>query len=159
MRLLRPVYLVTTGAVLCWLAIAFVVVPRLGDALSFNKAPDTTSPDGAKADQAGNPVPPREFRGNVYHIIFDSYQSEAYQYFLEKTPELKQLPVTYFPNFHSNSALTHFSAAELFAGGFYTPGALPENWHNAAFQSGGMMGYLAGDGIRLHLYVAYPEYC
>ena len=158
MRQSWRVYLVAIGAAVCWLAIAFVVVPRLGDTLSFNKVSNTPLSGGAETGQASNQAPARDFRGNVYHIVFDSYQSEAYQYFLDKTPELKQLPVTYYPNFRSSRPSTYFSLAELFAGDFYTPTLSAERWHTAAIQNG-MMAYLANAGIRLHLYVTYPYYC
>ncbi len=153
------IYLIVIGVAACWLSLAFVVVPRLGDPVSFNQVANTASPDGAETGQAGSQVTPRNFRGNVYHIIFDSYQSEAYPYFLAQTPELNQLPLTYFPNFQCNSSLTYFSMAQLFAGDFYTPGMSPESWHTAAFQSQGMMGSLVNNGVRLHLYPYYPEYC
>jgi hypothetical protein len=158
MRRSWRVYAVAIGAAVCWLAIAFVVVPHLGDALSFNKVSNTTPANGAEADQASSQVPSRDFRGNVYHIVFDSYQSEAYQYFVDKTPELKQLPVTYYPNFRSSRPATYFSLAELFASDFYTPTVSAERWHDAAIQNG-MMAYLANEGVRLHLYIAYPDYC
>ncbi len=142
-----------------WLIIAFVVMPRLGDPVSFNKVSNTASPDATKASQSSTPLPSGKFRGNVYHIVFDAYQSEAYQYFLAKTPELNQLPFTYFPNFRSNSSVTYFSVAELFAGDFYSADLSPESWHNAALQSRGMMGYLANGGVRLNLYPYNSEPC
>jgi Sulfatase len=156
---LRRVYVVVTCVAACWLGIAFVVLPLLGDPTSFNDVSAMTPPLGAEASQASSQGAPRNFRGNVYHIIFDSYQSEAYQYFLDTTPELSQLPFTYFPNFRTNSSRTYFSLVELFSSDFYTPDKTPESWHNAAFQSGGMMAYLAHSGVQLHLYPHFPEYC
>jgi hypothetical protein len=145
-------YLAAACVALGWFGIEFVILPRLADPVSFNKVSGTTEPAAA-----GSPV--QNFRGNVYHIIFDGYQSEAYQYFLDKTPELNQLPLTYYPNFRANSSMTYFSTAELFTGNFYTVDMSPEDWHNAAFQSLGMMKYLANGGVRLHLYPFYPEFC
>ena len=152
----RP-YLGIICVVLLGLGIAFVVIPRLGDPVTFNKvsSPPAT-PEGA---QSGGQSSARAFRGNVYHIVFDAYQSEAYRYFLDKAPESNQLPFTYYPNFRANSSMTYFSLAELFTGDFYTLDMSPEDWHNAAFQSRGMMEYLANGGVRLHLYPYYPEFC
>jgi len=147
--------LVVTGVALCWLGVAFVVLPLLGDPVTFNKVSNAAPPDSV---QASNQVPLRSFRGNVYHIIFDGYQSQAYQYFLVKTPELGQLPFTYFPNFRVNSPRTYLSLAELFASNFYIPNMSPERWHNTAFQTG-MLDSLAKGGVRLRLYPHYPENC
>ena len=149
------VCLAVIGAALCWLSAAFVALPRLVAPVSFNQVPSTTAPTAA---EAGNQAPLRNFRGNVYHIVFDPYQSEAYPYFLDKTPELNQLPFTYFPNFRTNSPRTYLSMAELFAGDLYSADLSPESWHNAALQNG-MMDYLANSGVRLNLYPHYPEYC
>ncbi len=152
------VYLAVIGAALCWLGVAFVVLPLLGDPVSFNKVSSVASHGATQASQANNQAPVRSFSGNVYHIIFDGYQSQAYQYFLDKTPELGQLPFTYFPNFRINSSATYLSLAELFASDFYTPNVSVERWHNAAFQTG-MLDYLANGGVKLNLYPHYPENC
>ncbi len=152
------IYLVIIDAALCWLGLAFIVVPYLGDPVSFNKVSSAESPAVAEASQAGNQTASRNFRGNVYHILLDTYQAEAYPYFLTKTPELSRLPFTYFPNFRTNSPRTYLSMAELFAGDLYSPDMSPESWHNAAFQSG-VLDYLARGGVQLDLYPHYPEYC
>jgi hypothetical protein len=149
-------YLGIICGALFWIGIAFVVVPRLGDPMSFNSPSNPSVPP--EAVQSGDQSPARAFRGNVYHIIFDSYQSEAYPYFLAKTPELSHLPLTYFPNFRSSRPKTNLSLAELFMGNFYSSDMPIERWQSAAFQSG-MMDYLANGGVQLHLYPYYPEYC
>jgi hypothetical protein len=159
MRQSWRIYLVVIGVALGWLSLAFVVVPRLGDPVSFNQVSNTASPAVAEASQTSNQAASRSFRGNVYHILLDSYQSEAYPYFLAQTPELNQPPFTYYPEFRSAAARTYFSMAELFASDFYPPGLLPESWHNAALQSGGLMGYLANSGVRLSVYARDPEQC
>ena len=146
-------YLVVACVVLCWLGVALVVLPRLGDPASFDKTPDPASPAMTEASSQT-----AKFRGNVYHIIFDSYQSEAYPYFLDKTPEPDRLPFTYYPNFRVSRVATYFSMAELFAGDFYSPDMPSDGWHNAAFQNG-MMAYLANGGVQLDLYPYYSEYC
>jgi hypothetical protein len=150
--------LVGISVALGWLGLAFAVAPRLGDSVSFNQVSNTASPAAAEASRTSNQAASRSFRGNVYHIIFDAYQSEAYPYFLGKTPELSQLPFTYYPDFHSNASLTYFSMAQLFASDFYTPGMSPENWFTAAIQNG-MMDYLAKSGVQLHLYPYWHEHC
>jgi hypothetical protein len=155
----RRVYVVMTCVAACWLGIAFVVLPFLGDPTSFNDVSAMTPPLGAEAGQASSQGAPRNFRGNVYHIIFDAYQSEAYQYFLDTTPGLSRLPFTYFPNFRANASRTYFSLTQLFSSDFYTPDKTPESWHNAAFQSGGMMAGLARGGVQLQLYPHFLEYC
>jgi hypothetical protein len=81
----------------------------------------------------------------VAHIL----GREVYQYFLEQTPEANQ----------SNATMTYISMAQLFMGDLYTPSMTPERWHNAAFQSGGMMAYLARGGVQLQLYPHFPEHC
>ncbi len=139
----------------CWLGAAFVALPLLGDPVSFNKVSNTGSSDGS---QTSSQVASRNYRGNVYHIVLDDYQSAAYQYLLAQVPEMGQLPFTYYPDFRSNAALTYFSMAQLFTGDFYTPSMSPERWHNAAFQTG-MLNYLASSGVQLDLYPHFPEYC
>ncbi len=142
------VYLAVIGAALCWLGVEFAVLPRLGDPVTFNKIFDTRS---FAAAESGDQAPARNFRGNVYHLILDSYQSEAYQYFLEKTPELNQLPFTYYPNFRVSRPTTYLSLTELFSGDTYAPNLLTKYWNDAPFQNG-MMAYLANAGVELGLY-------
>ena len=153
MRRAWQLYLVAAGVALGWLGIAFVVVPNLGTPVQLSRAANPSLPPVAGQSA------PHAFQGNVYHIVFDAYQSEAYQYLLPKTPELKQLPLTYYPQFRANSPWTYFSMAELFASDFYTPGMSPESWHAAALQGRGLMGYLANAGVRLHIYPIYDDYC
>jgi hypothetical protein len=153
---LRRVYVIVTCVAGCWLGVTLAVLPRLGDPVSFNKVSKEPSP---AVTEASNQLPQRSFRGNVYHIVFDSYQSEAFQYFLDRMPELQQLPFTYYPNFRANSWLTYWSMAVLFSGKLYTPDMSPESWRNTAFQHQGMMEYLANSGVQIHEYTNFPEHC
>lgn len=114
--------------------------------------------DPSEGTRTNREASPQRFNGNVYHIMLDAYQSEAYQYLAPKLPKLNEQPFTYFPEFSTNSAWTWSSTAELFYGDFYTPTTSVHDWYMKSYQEG-VLDDLVDNGVTLHLYPYYPFYC
>jgi len=125
---------------------------------TFATAPGALDPSiaGQRAHPAGRHRAARA--GNVYHIILDQYQSQAFQFALERQPGLKAYPFTFYPEFRANAWATAMSNAILFAGETYAGGTSIARWVRDA-HIGGMLAKVADAGVTLHQYPFYVYYC
>ncbi len=96
--------------------------------------------------------------GNVYHIILDAFQTEAYQVLAAGEPAFQFAGFTQYPEFTAHYARTNHSVPNALSGRFYRDGESMWAWREEAF-SGGLWAALAETGVALHLYPHYPPYC
>jgi len=106
---------------------------------------------GSEADQAGG------FRGNVYHLVFDAYQAEAFEYLLDEDPGIGQ-PFTHYPEFRTSSGKTWSSVPEMLWSRYYDPQQPLREFRLGVFQSG-LFELMFNSGVKLHLYPHYLYYC
>jgi len=95
--------------------------------------------------------------GNVYHLVFDGYQSEAFEYLLEQKPRIGG-PFTHYFNFHTSSGRTWSSVPELLWGRYYGPEETIDDWRDNPYQSG-LFERLFLAGVDIHVYPHYLYYC
>ena len=125
-----------------------------------NLSEDAHSPaETAVAGANGNAGAASDSRGgNVYHILFDSYQSQLYPYLLQSDPELRKYPLVLFDQFRTNSPSTWLSNAIMFWGRFYDGRWSMKKWSGFGIRDK-LFGDLVAEGIDLHLYPFYEFYC
>ncbi len=99
---------------------------------------------------AGMPSPTA---GNVYHIVLDGFQSEAFDMLRSRNPACIPEELTYFPAFRTQYLLTRYSLANLLAGTTYRDRESMRGWEAAAVDAG-LWARLAGAGWAVWL---YPE--
>lgn len=97
--------------------------------------------------------------GNVYHIILDAFQTEAFLVLAQQEPELEMDGFTLYPEFTAHYARTNHSVPNLLAGRFYRSGESMWEYRTNAIGGNGLWADLAAAGVGLHLYPHYPPYC
>lgn len=95
--------------------------------------------------------------GNVYHLVFDGYQSEAFEYLLEQEPQIGA-PFTQYSNFHTSSGRTWSSVPELLWSRYYSSEETIDGWRDNPYQSGLFAQFFLA-GVDVHLYPHYLYYC
>lgn len=124
-----------------------------GAAASMGSAPLPGAPEESETEPAPG------FTGNVYHLVLDGFQGEAYEKIAADRPDM--LPgFTYFPNFVSNAGRTIWSNGMLIRGVPLSElgDELPRAWVNRAF-SDGLWADLHRNGVAVHQYPHYDSYC
>jgi hypothetical protein len=101
------------------------------------------------AEEAGHAAAP--FDGNIYHIILDGFQSEAYEVLAARDSTWRFDGFTYYPRFRANYFVTEYSLPELFNGTLYSPEQTLSDWLEGA-KSGGLLKALSSHGFELALY-------
>jgi hypothetical protein len=91
------------------------------------------------------------FDGNIYHIILDGFQTEAYEILAARNPAWRFDGFTYYPRFKANYFFTEYSIPELMTGRLYGPGETFSEWLEEA-KTAGMLAVLASHGFELTLY-------
>lgn len=97
-------------------------------------------------------------RGNIYHVVLDGFQREAYEILTAKDPTLRPDGLTYFSRFTAGYFLTFYSLPHVLTGRTYREGESFHGWQHEA-SSAGVWGDLAVGGIDLTLYPYWDSYC
>jgi hypothetical protein len=95
---------------------------------------------------------------NVYLVVFDAYQSQMYEYLRDERTDIPELPMTFFPEFRSNSAKTWSSMTELLGGAHYSPQDRLSEWRRDSTDRG-VFSQLYHNGIQIHEYPYYGYHC
>lgn len=119
--------------------------------IRFDFARFARARQGGEADQAG------AFRGNVYHLVFDAYQAEAFEFLLDEDAGIGR-PFTHYPNFRTSSGKTWSSVPEMLWSRYYDPQQQLANFRLGVFQSG-LFGQMFNGGVKIHIYPHYLYYC
>lgn len=96
--------------------------------------------------------------GNVYHILLDAFQSEAYPALTAADPDLALPGFTYYPEFVVNYDTTRFSLAATLTGRYYRPDERMAAWLGEQY-TGGLWAHLVAGGVRLDLYPYFDLQC
>ena len=96
--------------------------------------------------------------GNVYHLVLDAFQTEAFMVLAEREPAFRFPGFTFYPEFTAHYARTNHSLPNALAGRHYRDGESIHGWREEAFTAG-LWGALAERNVGLHLYPHYPPYC
>ncbi len=98
------------------------------------------------------PTPGRDAPGNVYHILLDAYQSEAFSF--SGADAARRFPgFTFFSRFNTNFPSTSSSEPALIEGRFPRPGMSIEEWPARALRTGFWSDLAAADvGLWLYPY-------
>ena len=105
-----------------------------------------------------HPPPARVARGNVYHIVLDTFQSETFEHLRARRPDLDLTAFTYYSRFNTNYPATITAMSALLHGTFYQPGQSFRKWHHTA-PTEGFWRQLADAGVTLSLYPYLPYFC
>jgi hypothetical protein len=97
-------------------------------------------------------------RGNVYHVVLDAFQREAYEILTTSDPALRLDGFTYFSRFTAGYFLTFYSLPHLLTGRPYSAGESFHNWQHEVTDAG-VWSDLAAGGIELSLYPHWDSFC
>ena len=103
-------------------------------------------------------APHRPAAGNVYHIILDAFQREAFTDVVQRDPACRPPGFTEYTHFTSNYAWTEFSVPHVISGQFLPEGASLTEWTDAAFTNG-LWNALATAGVQVRAYPHYRNHC
>lgn len=109
---------------------------------------------GAPAAPTGNP----QERPNVYHILLDAFQAEAYQILSARDPSLALKGFTYYPQFASNYYYTNQSKASLLTGRLLGREESVAAWREEGHR-GGLWGGITAAGGIFSQYGPYNMHC
>ena len=97
-------------------------------------------------------------RGNVYHIILDSFQREVFTVLQREGRAPALAGFTQYSQFLSSYNCTYVSVPNTLTGRVYQPGESVLAWQDEALV-GGLWGDLAAAGVALHLFPHFPDEC
>ncbi len=112
----------------------------------------------ARQQASHAPLRPPPPVGNIYHIVLDAYQTEAYQVIVAQDPTLALPGFALYPAFKASYWFTPHSLANVFTGRTWRAGERPRAWDAEAL-NGGLWAALAQHGVQLHLYPFNDRYC
>lgn len=136
-----PVRVVTGGAA-ALAVLLLVAAVRLGHA--------GEGPPAAAAD-----VPPV---GNVYHVLLDGYQREAFDLVLQDHPELRLPGFTYYPRSTVQYSRTVWSVPSILTGSLLAEGQRMGDWRDGMVR-GGLWRDLHAAGLELTIYPLGEALC
>ncbi len=99
----------------------------------------------------------QRFSGNVYHLVFDAYQRQAFLWLRDREPNAGT-PFTLFRDFHTNSGKTWSAVPEMLRSRFYEGETLLRKWRLDAYQEG-LFQTLFTAGARVDVYPHYTYFC
>lgn len=100
-----------------------------------------------------------DVHGNVYHIVLDGFQSDAFQYLLKRGEIAALESFTYFSNFKSSYWRTHFSMSSIILGEYYDGRENIMKWTYRSFDERGLFRDLHENSIPIIMYPYYKYYC
>ncbi len=99
------------------------------------------------------------FTGNVYHLVFDQYQSEWWPIVRQAVTPI-DIPLTYYNEFHTNDPYTQSSMASLISGRVYREGEDPNDiWNQMYGMKESLFSRLSKAGVFVHRYPHYQHHC
>ncbi len=101
-------------------------------------------------------TPARGVAGNVYHIILDEFQSDAYNYIINKDKNFMLDGFVYYKDFHTNYGLTYLSLPNIFTGKVYSEGMSYRDWQKNYISNGFLSG-LTQNGVGVSYYAELYE--
>ncbi len=132
---------------------AFLVVIGIGYAGFVAKHMFTPEPEIAKTDAAT-----RSSGGNVYHIVLDRMQTDAFSESLDRAAARSAFEgFELFSNNVSNYMITVPSRASYLSGTFYHEGNYKE-WHKGVWRRQGIQKMLDEEGYRVWNYVPFRQW-
>lgn len=96
--------------------------------------------------------------GNMYHIVLDSFQSQAYPALLKEYPTAALPGFTYYPRFWTNYLYTVYALPTVLSGRLYAPPESVEAWTIGTFRTG-LWGTLEAAGVQVALYPYFEGHC
>lgn len=103
-------------------------------------------------------APSTAFPGNIYHVLLDGFQAEAYEMLRADDPTVELPGFTYYADFHGSYWLTTFSLSSLLTGRLVREGESVSQFQDEAILDG-MWRALAESGINIWLYPYYTAHC
>ncbi len=134
------------GPVLVFHGLGFHAV-RYGQ---YREAQAARSTAVADFTRVARPTAPPDV-GNVYHIVLDAFQPEAYTVLARERPDLRLADFTEYTRFVANYDFTVNAVPGLIAGRYYQAGTSVVTWRRDATLVG-FWGDLYARGMRLALY-------
>ncbi len=112
----------------------------------------------ASAGTSGSVAPTRP-SGNVYHLMLDGFQREAFTILRERDATLHPPGFTFYPRFFSSYFLTEHAMAAVVTGRYLGVGEDRAAWVGE-MAHGGLWGDLSASGVRVTQYpISRERYC
>lgn len=113
---------------------------------------------GLSSARAARAAPAAPRAGNVYHVLLDAFQREAYAVLVDRDPDLRLADFHYYRRFSSTFGYTYYSVPQMLASRDYAPDTSIAAWRRGAFRDG-LWARLAAQGVDVHLYPYHEGYC
>lgn len=146
-----------TFAVAAWALLGHGVYAHATLARRFAEGRQASAAARAAAPVSARAGPPPA-RGNIYHIVVDKFQEDAYHVLRAAHPEFAFQGFTLFPAFTCNYFQTKSSLANMLLGRMRRPDESLAGWRRAAVRAG-VWQALAAAGWDVTLYPMTGEFC